>query len=383
MKLAFICTEKLPSPAIRGGAIQIMIDGITPFLRKNHDITIFSITDPNLVNEENHHGIKYIRLPRVGYETLVAEQLKRNKFDVIHVCNRPRNVLKYKEAAPKSAFVLSLHNDMFSEMKIAREEALQVIESVDAITTVSEYIKRTVIYRYPVALEKIHVVYSGVNLNHFTPTWTIEGKAIRQKIVSKYQLENKKVILFVGRLSKTKGPHVLIESMQHILIQHPEAVLVIVGGKWFSDNTKNEYVKELYDQAMRFKGHVLFTEYIPSDQIPEMLLIGNVFVCCSQWHEPLARVHYEAMAAGLPIITTNRGGNAEVIEEGVNGLIIDDYVNPKSFAQAIDCLFSNPHLSETMGVNGREKVEGKYQFHHVATTLEKLYLEVLDQNEEG
>ena len=59
--------------------------------------------------------------------------------------------------------------------------------------------------------------------------------------------------------------------------------------------------------------------------------MGDLFVCSSQWNEPLARVHYEAMAAGIPIITTNRGGNAEVMNQGKNGIIIDDYDQPKAF----------------------------------------------------
>lgn len=46
MKLALICAEKLPAPAVRGGAIQIMIDGISPFLSFGHELTVFSITDP-------------------------------------------------------------------------------------------------------------------------------------------------------------------------------------------------------------------------------------------------------------------------------------------------------------------------------------------------
>lgn len=41
MKLAFICTEKLPAPAVRGGAIQMMIDGVTPYFSNRYDLTIF------------------------------------------------------------------------------------------------------------------------------------------------------------------------------------------------------------------------------------------------------------------------------------------------------------------------------------------------------
>ncbi|MEX2103902.1 MAG: glycosyltransferase, partial [Bacilli bacterium] len=71
-------------------------------------------------------------------------------------------------------------------------------------------------------------------------------------------------------------------------------------------------------------------------------LIGDIFVCSSQWQEPLARVHYEAMGAGLPIITTHRGGNAEVIKTGENGIVIEDYSNPQAWAATISYLLSNP-----------------------------------------
>ena len=52
MKIALICTERLPSPAISGGAIQIMIDGVIPFLTKNHQVTVFSITNNRLPDHE-------------------------------------------------------------------------------------------------------------------------------------------------------------------------------------------------------------------------------------------------------------------------------------------------------------------------------------------
>ncbi|AOL98940.1 Putative glycosyltransferase YtcC [Bacillus subtilis] len=52
MKLAFICTEKLPAPAVRGGAIQMMIDGVTPYFSSRYDLTIFSIEDPALPKEK-------------------------------------------------------------------------------------------------------------------------------------------------------------------------------------------------------------------------------------------------------------------------------------------------------------------------------------------
>ena len=193
----------------------------------------------------------------------------------------------------------------------------------------------------------------------------------------KYGVKNKKVILFVGRLSKTKGPHKLIESLQYLLSDHPEAVLVIVGGKWFSDDTVDDYVQYLFNLANPFGSHVVFTQYIPSEQIPYLLTMGDVFVCSSQWHEPLARVHYEAMAAGIPIITSNRGGNCEVIDQDISGIIINDYENPIAYAKAINTIFKRQDLGLSLAKKGRAKVEKYHQFHHVATKLVEVYEQAL------
>jgi glycosyltransferase involved in cell wall biosynthesis len=377
MKIAFICTEKLPSPAIKGGAIQIMIDGIVPFFCEKHEVTVFSITDPRLPDRETTQSVQYIRFPREMYTSLIANELSHCSFDIIHVFNRPKNVIQFKEVSPASSFVLSLHNDMFSPLKISAADSLRAIENVEAITTVSQYIKNTVTGRYPLAESKIHVLYSGVDLSRYSPVWSNEGTIKRNAMRKMFQVEDKKVILFIGRLSKTKGTDVLIESLPYLIPKHPEAMLVIVGGKWFSDNTVDKYVQHLYDIAAPYKNHVIFTGYFPQEKIPDMLAMGDVFVCSSQWHEPLARIHYEAMAAGIPIITTNRGGNAEVIDHHVNGIIVNGYDQPSELAKNIDTVLSNPLLADSLAKQARNSVTDKYQFNHVFSTLEKIYEEIL------
>ncbi|WP_234410450.1 hypothetical protein [Caldalkalibacillus mannanilyticus] len=117
MRLCFVCTEKHPVPAVKGGAIQILIDGVSPILKKKHDITIFSVSDPTLPKQEKTNGIQYFRLPRSNYIARVAKKIASKTFDVIHVFNRPKYVMKLKKAAPNSRFVLSLHNEMFHPSK--------------------------------------------------------------------------------------------------------------------------------------------------------------------------------------------------------------------------------------------------------------------------
>ncbi|TGA98091.1 glycosyltransferase family 1 protein [Sporolactobacillus shoreae] len=383
MKLAFVCTEKLPSPAIRGGAIQIMIDGISPYLSSNNDLSIFSITDPQLPDHEIRDNVHYLRFPRKNYSDLVKSELARHEFDLVHVFNRPVYLSQYKAASPKSHFVLSLHNEMFSPNKISSQMGHAAIGSVDKIMTVSRYISETVVSRFPEAESKLEIVYSGIDLGLFHPSWTIEGKKIRDTLRHKCHLEDKKVILFVGRLNPAKGPHLLIKAMKQIIEDYPNAVLVIAGGKWFSDNGMNQYVHYLRKLAKPLGNHVFFMGYVPSQHIPDLFAMADLFVCSSQWQEPLARVQYEAMAAGIPIITTNRGGNSEVVTHKQNGLVLNNYQSSGAFADAIDFLFSNGYAAKMMAHNGRKQAASLHQFSQVAKRLESVYLRACQTHEES
>lgn len=379
MRIAFICTEKLPIPSIRGGAIQILIDGVTPHLNGKHELTIYCITDPDLPDREvNVDGVAYIRLPRENYALMVVQELtllqhNDQHYDLIHVFNRPRDLLLYKTAMPLSRFVVSLHNEMFNKSKISYELGILVVQAVDKIITVSDYIGQTISARFPAAKRKIKTVYSGVNLQRHQPVWSAETRRLELK--KKYNLEHKKVILFVGRLSKVKGPDILIKAMSHVIQQHSDAVLLIVGSKWFSDDRMDEYTLHLRQIAeLLGKDRVIFTNFVVPKDIPEHYLLSDIFVCSSQWQEPLARVHYEAMGTGLPIVTTRRGGNAEIIHHQFNGLVIDDYANPLAFVEAISYLLSNPEAALQMAREGRKLAEQKFGFEHVAKRLEHVYL---------
>ncbi|MCM3746829.1 glycosyltransferase family 4 protein [Paenibacillus pasadenensis] len=375
MRLAFVCTEKLPSPAIRGGAIQIMIDGVLPVLSKQHQMTVYSITDEQLPIYEVRSGVTYYRYPREVYIAKVAESLKQHKYDVVHVFNRPKNLIRLKSASPSSRFVVSLHNEMFHMFKLSDADAQLSVRYASQITTVSNFIKRTVTERVAGSDNKVKTVYSGFDPSTFHPVWTAQGQQIRRSMRAEHGLENKKVILYVGRLSVKKGPHLLIQSMEHVLREHPNAVLVIVGGKWFSDDTVDKYGRILQRLAKPYGSKVIFTKYVPSDEIQNYYLMSDVFVCSSQWQEPLARVHYEAMAAGIPIITTNRGGNGEIVTHGVNGYIVREYKKVESFAGAISFMLSNPQKALQMARNGRQKAESSFTFEHVAERLNNVYIE--------
>lgn len=385
MRIALICTEKLTVPSIRGGAIQILIDGIVPYLREKNDVTVFCVEDDELPCFEQRDHLKYVRVKREGYSYEAAKIISKKrasseKFDLIHVFNRPKDLLIYKSASPESRFVLSLHNEMFGEGKITYELGNLVVSACDRIITVSEYIKRTVLNRFPLAEGKIFAFYSGVEIGKFHRIYDENIRPKRKAIRQQYGItDENKVILFVGRLSKVKGVDILIKAFSKLRTSHPEAYLLIVGSKWFSDDSIDEYGKKIRDIIVKEQiKNVAFTGFVPPVNIPDMFLAGDIFVCSSQWQEPLARVHYEAMASGLPIITTNRGGNAEIIRNNVTGIVIDDYSNPDAFCEKMKLLIESPKQSFEMGSNAFEEACGRYDFKYVYERISTYYQQAMD-----
>jgi glycosyltransferase involved in cell wall biosynthesis len=374
MKIAFICSDRGPCPPIKGGAIQLLISKVAPLLAKSHEVTVFSITDPDLCVREKVDQVAYERYNQSQFIHHVCERIREIKFDVIQVYNRPGWVPFIRDAAPNAKILLSLHNLVYETLKIDQEHAARGMKEADGILTVSRFVAEDTIKKFPGITEQIHVLHTGVDIHDYASVWTEKGKQWRQHIRSLYHIRDQDpVLLFVGRLVSAKGCRLLLKSMREVLITHKQVKLLVVGSKWYADESSSSYIEELKSLANQMKGSVIFTSYVSLDEIPKYFAAADLFICPSQWKEPLARVHYEAMAAGLPIITTDRGGNPELFQHGKDAMIIKDYKEPKAFTKAITKLLENPELAEKMGRLGRKKVEETYNFGRVASDLELLY----------
>jgi spore coat protein SA len=375
MRIAFICTEKLPVPAISGGAIQQYIDGILPYLSEHHKITIFSKAHQNLLNEEIIKGVNYIRVSGNSPEEYINNVMVQltDEYELVHVFNTPNWIPLLSEKLTKAKFSLSLHNEVFAPEQIPYETAVKCIEKVEFITTVSQFIADGVRKLYAIADQKLNVVYSGVDVDKYQPIWSKQGIKNRNSLKLKLDIKSDKIVLYVSRLCPDKGSDIVLKAMEIVMEGRNDVALVVVGSKWYGDNNEDQYTQSLNVLAKTLKGPIVFTGFIPPSEIDKYYNLGDVFICASQWEEPLARVHYEAMAAGLPIITTNRGGNTEIVkQEYGNGIAIDDYSNPNIFAEKINYLLDNPKEATKLGKTARKQVVENYYWKRVAKDISKL-----------
>jgi glycogen(starch) synthase len=177
-------------------------------------------------------------------------------------------------------------------------------------------------------------------------------------------------VLFVGRMVRQKGVHVLAEAAARL--RTPGAQMVFVG-----DGPERARV-ERDAERLGLADRVHVTGFVPHDQVPGFLAHADLLVLPSLYEE-LGTVLVEAMHAGIPAVASRTGGIPEVVQDGVTGLLVEPG-DPGALARAIDTVLANPALAASMGANARARA-GAYDLGVVADEIHRLYARVTEREE--
>lgn len=325
MKIAVLTSGILPVPAVLGGAVENLIDYYLEYNNQHqlHDITVYSITPPrsaSIVETPNTHyhyidttswwgRLKrhlYVRTHTVGYYNAYIEyffhqalkDIAKKEYDVIILENRPGYAIPVSKVS-KAKIIIHLHNDLLNKNS---KDAKEICKVCHKVITVSNYIKgrvETIGADIP-----IETVYNGIDLERFYHATPIDRKTLGFK-------EDDFIVVYSGRLIKEKGIEELIDAFIQ-LKDYPLIKLLILGGSFYGISQSNPFLDTLKKKCETIKNQIVFTGFIPYEQLPNYLKVGDVAVVPSMWEEPFGLTCVEAMAAGLPLITTNSGGIPEI-----------------------------------------------------------------------
>jgi len=190
------------------------------------------------------------------------------------------------------------------------------------------------------------VVYNKFDITRFHQG--LDGSRIRQK----YNLGNRPLILFIGRIVPYKGLHFLIQAFKLVKHELPSAQLLVVGKHIFP-----AYSKKLAQIA---DGLVIFTGYVPAKELPYYHAACDVYASGTIWESfniPLI----EAQACGKPVVAFDFGPHPEVVKDGETGLLTP-LRDVSSLAKAMIRLIENDKLRQEMGENGAKWVKEKFGY---------------------
>jgi glycosyltransferase involved in cell wall biosynthesis len=234
------------------------------------------------------------------------------------------------------------------------------------IIAVSHFTKRELLGYYKIPEDKIRVIHNGVDVKKFQPA--ADKRKVKQELGFN---PDDLLILSVGRLYARKGLFTLIESMPIVIKRFKNAKFVI-SGKGQSDEMRKLIT---HAEKLGVKDNIIFTGYYPDKKLPKLYQAADVFAFSTFYeHHPFAVL--EALATGLPVVTTWVGGIPETIESGKNGFLVEPF-NVQQFADHILYLLEHPAEAAEMGRQARKTIVEQYDWRIVVKDAMKVYDEVL------
>ena len=180
----------------------------------------------------------------------------------------------------------------------------------------------------------------GVDLDEFTP----------QRNGREPNFGPGPVLLFVGRLHAEKGVFDLMDALDLVKTQMPQAKLVLVGDGPARPGIERTVAERGWAET------VILTGTIKNRDLPPYFRVADVFVAPSittrKWEEQVGMTNIQAMACGVPVVSTRSGAIPEYVPDGVAGILVPER-DPQALAEAILRLLSDEGLRRRMGKAGR------------------------------
>ena len=250
---------------------------------------------------------------------------------------------------------------------IVRKLKIRCIKRAKKVTVVSEHLKNRIHELVPNA--DIEIISMGVDTEAFGPQFRVENY---------FGQGDKKGILYVGRLADKKGVTYLIEAMKYV-----DANLYIVGDGPLREELEEQAYRQALekDSGTRFQTEATVIKGAASPEPLKGKVYGNIVFIGSKTHKELKSIYasadifclpsitakggdqegmptvlFEAMASGLPIVSTNTGGIKQLIKDGYNGLLCEEKC-VWQIADNVSTLLNDEELYQKLQANGYEKAK--------------------------
>jgi len=343
----------------KGGSERRTYELVKQLKQRGHNITVFANSWSNTSTFEGE-GINFVKVPMtrwpfrfmapLTYAYFADKAVKRERFDIIHSQTRTY----YQDVATLGGGCHRAWIDEGSSLKLLDpfHRAVLSIEkrqfqngNYKRIIVNSKLSKNGILKFYPVPEERIKVIHNGVDAERFNP---LNKEKYRTEIRKRHNLsDNDFVILYVGSGFKRKGVSYLIEAVASLgndSINKSRIKLLIVG------KDRLWPYKRLAAKAGIDKN-IIFVDY--ASETEKYYAASDIFALPT-FFDPFANVTLEAMASGIPVITTRKNGASEIIEDGKDGFVINSPLEIDTLAEKIRVLL-NPDSRKEAGDNARKK----------------------------
>ncbi|MDB9490333.1 glycosyltransferase family 1 protein [Dolichospermum circinale CS-534/05] len=257
-----------------------------------------------------------------------------------------------------------------SQRLLVEKEILETVERIVATSPQEQEHMRSLVSQKG----EIDIIPCGTDIQQF-------GSVTREAARTRLEIDPEaKVVLYVGRFDPRKGIETLVRAVRESKFYESKQLQLIIGGGCTPGNADAKerdriagIVNELgMDECTSLPG-CLSREILPS-----YYAAADVCVVPSHY-EPFGLVAIEAMACGTPVVASDVGGLQFTVVNEETGLLVPPQ-NVPAFNHAIDQILSHPQWQQELGKAAKKRVIDKFSWHGVASQLDKLYTQLLQQS---
>lgn len=386
MRIALFSWETLHSIAV--GGVSVHVTELAAALeRRGHEVHVFTRQGPGQSHHDLIHGVHYHRcsfplnpnfvdevnnMCRSFVHSCYGVEDHVGTFDIVHAHDwLASNAAVWIKQGRGRKSIVTIHSTEYGRngnrhfagqaARVADHER-HATYCADKVITVSGQLRDEIHWLYQVPHHKTHVVYNGVNAHSFD--YSIDAGEVKRRI---HIGPLDPMVLFVGRMVVQKGPDILMQSLPHILKHYPHAKYVFAGDGHMRSEVFGLAQHLGVSHAVRMLGDV-------RGRTLHDLFKASDIVAVPSRNEPFGIVILEAWSAYKPVVSTKRGGPAEFVWHGVNGLQVDDH--PDSVAWGLGTLLADHNRCRWMGRNGRAAVDAAFSWDMIAEQTESVYASI-------
>jgi len=370
MKILQITNSFLP---VIGGQEKVVLELSKGLVKKGHEVSVLTtnyLCEREIESKANFEGIEIIRekndlwLAGYGYSPKAIEWLKKNynKFDVVHCHGYNRYLPEFavKFLFKKIPIVFTAHGFIHTKKNMLFKHLHdltigRVVRKANVCTALTQ-LDFPDYEKLGVSKDAILMLPNGVDVEKFSKK---NEKTVRN-FKTRFKL-GEKVLLYVGRIHESKGLQYVVEAIKDLNV-----TLLIVGRDGGYKEALEKKINELgIGEKIVFAGGLSDKEVITAYQS------SGAFVLFSEW-EGFGIVIIEAMAAKLPVISSDRGAIPYLIGDGENGLM-SEFRNVENLRENIGRIFKDKKLREKL-IKGGKEFSKNYSWEKIVEMVEEIYL---------
>lgn len=363
--MKIIQTCKYFFPYITGAGIYVQ-QLSKNLVKRGHEVTVYTPLRENTKECEIIDDIEIRRIPFSHLNYKLFNELMKQDYDILHAhaiwSHVPTSFFASKIKRKK--FIVTPHGswqfierNIFYESyyrtlwrAITKNSSALIVLNNDEENSVKSWMPDKKVHRIPNAVDPY--IFKPRSRDNFFENRGIKGD----------------VVLFVGAMQKGKGIYVLLECIPCIIKDYPNTHFVLVGKE----------VENIHPLIKKYKisRNVHILGRISHRELLSCYSSADIFVAPSLY-EPFGTVYLESMASELPTIGTSVGGTTEIIDDMVNGILVEPR-DSEQLAEGIKLLLSDEKLRKKLGKNARKKIIEKYSWEKITDQIENLYKEVME-----